>query len=153
MISVNTLMMVRMLFDRTQLRMTEDEARLFAAFRTLTPGEFRLLMSLATWRKATTRKVLAREGARLQRLYYVLDGAIGISKAGRSFPIESETFIGEVAFLRARPASATVTLEPGARYVEWPTEALTILLDRNPMLRMSLNTLFNIDMAGKVARA
>jgi hypothetical protein len=152
-LGVNALTMARLVFDRTQFRLSDDELRLFASFRSLTPGEFRLLTSLATWKSATTQTILTREGARLDRLYYVLDGAIGIAKGGRSFPIGAGTFIGEIAFLRGQPASATVTLETGARYIEWSSDALTTLLARNPTLEGSLRTLFNADMAAKVARA
>jgi len=62
-------------------------------------------------------------------------------------------FIGELAFLRRQVASATVTLEPGTRYVEWPTQSLEALLGKSPGLRTSVDALFNADMAEKVARA
>jgi CRP-like cAMP-binding protein len=153
MIGVNALMMLRIAFDRTQFGLNADEERLFASFGTLTPGQFRTLMALATWRTADTRRILTREGAPVEQLYYVLDGAIGITKAGRSFPIGAGAFIGEIAFLRDQPATATVTLEPGTRYVEWPAQALARLLDRNAALKIALDTIFNADMAAKVARA
>lgn len=153
MIAVNAAMMLRILYGRTQFQQSEDDARLFAAFGTLTPGEFRSLMRLAVWRHAGAQQILTREGAPLDQLYYVLDGAIGLSKKGRSFPIGSGTFIGEIAFLRAGPASATVTIEPGARYVEWKADALRVLLARNPALRSAVVGLFNADMALKVATA
>jgi len=152
-LGVNGTMIVRLLFDRTQFRLSDDELRLFAAFRSLSPGEFRALMSVAHWRTASARTILTREGAPVDKLYYVLDGAIGISKGGRSFPISAGAFIGELAFLRRQVASATVTLEPGTGYVEWPTQALEGLLGKSPSLRTAVDALFNADMAEKVARA
>jgi hypothetical protein len=152
-LSVNAIVMVRLIADRTQFRLSDDELRLFAAFRSLSPGEFRSLTGIAAWRTATTQTLLTREGAPVERLFYVLDGAIGIAKSGRSFPIAAGTFIGEVAFLRGQPASATVTLEEGARYIEWSARRLTDLLTKNPSLKTSLDVLFNADMARKVARA
>jgi hypothetical protein len=152
-IGVNLTVMLRLIYDRTQFRLTDDELRLFAAFRTLTPGEFRGLTGLASWRTASARTILTREGAPLDKLYYVLDGAIGITKGGRSFPIADGTFIGELAFLRGQPASATVTLEPGARYLEWSVPALNAHFHKAPTLRASLIGLFNADLAAKLARA
>ena len=152
-IAVNAFMMIRLIFDRTHFRMSDDELRLFASFRSLSPGEFRTLNSLAIWRTAGTQTLLTREGAPLDKLYYVIDGAIGIAKSGRTFPIAAGAFIGEIAFLRGQPATATVTLEAGARYVEWPADKLGLLLQRNPSLKTSLDVLFNADMAAKVARA
>jgi CRP-like cAMP-binding protein len=153
MIGVNAFMMLRIAFDRTQFRLNPDEERLFASFGTLTPGQFRTLLALATWMTADTRRILTREGAPVDKLYYILDGAIGITKAGRSFPIGAGAFIGEIAFLRDQPATATVTLEPGTRYVEWPAQALARLLDRHGALKIALDAIFNADMAAKVARA
>jgi len=46
-----------------------------------------------------------------------------------------------------------VTLEKGARYVEWQIATLDDALSRSPTLRAALEALFNADMAGKVARA
>jgi hypothetical protein len=152
-LTVNAVVMVRLICDRTHFRLTDDELRLFAAFRSLSPGEFRALTSIASWRTATAQTLLTREGAPVERLYYVLDGAIGIAKSGRSFPIAAGTFIGEVAFLRGQPASATVTLDAGARYIEWSTAKLADLLKTHPSLKTSLDVLFNADMALKVARA
>lgn len=154
MIGGNAAMMLRIAFDRTKFGLCAEEERLFAEFGPLTPGQFRALMALAEWRNAETSQILTREGAPVEKLYYVLDGAIGITKAGRSFPIGAGAFIGEIAFLRSQPATATVTLEPGTRYVEWPARGLARLLDhRNGQLKVALHAIFNADMAAKVARA
>lgn len=153
MIGVNGFMIVRIAFDRAKFGLDEEEERLFASLGGLTPGQFRSLMADATWRTAESRMILTREGAPLDKLYYVLDGAIGIAKGGRSFPIGGGAFIGEIAFLRRQPATATVTLETGTRYVEWAARDLARLLASNPPLKISLDTIFNADMAAKVARA
>src|SRR5438105_4225281 len=51
-LGVNLLMMTKLVLARTQFRLTTDERRLFAAFGSLSPGEFRALMKIATWRRA-----------------------------------------------------------------------------------------------------
>ncbi|MDQ0470716.1 Crp/Fnr family transcriptional regulator [Labrys wisconsinensis] len=153
-VAINGTMMARIVLDRTQFRLTLDEQRLQAELGdTLSPGAFRRLMALASWRTAESPRILTREGAPVESLFYVVDGALGITKSGKSFPIAAGTFIGEVAFLRGTPASATATLQPGARYVEWPAAALGRLLDGNPSLRTAFGSLLNEDMAAKVANA
>ena len=98
--------------------------------------------------------MLAEEDQPLDRLYYVLDGDITIDKTGRDpFTIGPRTFIGEVAFLLPRPASATVTVAAGARYVSWDRAALRRLQLRTPSLAFALSAVLNRDMAAKVARA
>ncbi|CAM5764421.1 hypothetical protein LMIY3S_01142 [Labrys miyagiensis] len=152
-LGVNLFMMSRLLLGRTQFRLSEDERRLFAAFGTLSPGEFRALMQIATWRRAETTQILLREGAPVEKIYYVLDGTPKVSKAGRSFPLHALAFIGEIGFLRKTPASATVTVEPGTCYVEWPAKALSALQMRRPLIKVALDGLLASDMAVKMAAA
>jgi CRP-like cAMP-binding protein len=83
----------------------------------------------------------------------VLHGDVVIEKTGSRFTIAPETFIGEVAFLLKRPASARVTLEAGARYVVWEIAALRRLMLRAPSLAIAVAGALNKDMAAKVARA
>jgi len=152
-LGVNLFMMSRLFLDRTHFALTDDERRLFAAFGTLAPGEFRALMKIAVWRKAETTQILLREGAPVEKVYYVLEGASRISKAGRSFPLAPLAFLGEIGFLRKTPASATVTIEAGARYVEWSASALMALQLRRPLIKIALDGLLASDMAAKMAAA
>lgn len=150
---VNVWMIARIVADRTHFAMSEDEQRLFRLLDGLSPGEFRRLMRIAAWRDVEGEVALTEEGKPLERLYYVLDGAITIDKAGHSFTIPPQVFIGEVAFLTGRPASATVTVGDGARFVAWEKAALRRLQLRAPSLTIALHAALNKDMAEKVARA
>jgi hypothetical protein len=150
---VNTWMIARIIADRTHLRLSDDDQRLFRLLDGLSPGEFRRLMKIGTWHRADGPTVLTNEGQSLGRLYYVLDGAITIDKAGHSFAIAPETFIGEVAFLTGRTASATVTVGDNATYVSWDRAALRRLQMRAPSLTIALHGVLNKDMAAKVAKA
>ncbi len=150
---VNAWMIFRIYADRTQYAMNENERRLFGLLDGLTPGEFRQLVRAGHWQSATAPTVITEENTPLDRLYYVLDGDLSIDKAGLHFTIEPETFIGEVAFLLKRPASATVTVERGAYYIVWEIAALRRLMLRAPSLAIALAAALNRDMAAKVARA
>jgi CRP-like cAMP-binding protein len=152
-LGVNLFVMSRLLLARTQFRLSEDERRLFAALGTLEPGEFRALMKVAIWRKTETTQILVREGAPVEKIFYVLDGRPKVSKAGRSFPIRPLAFIGEIGFLRKTPATATVTVDPGTCYVEWPAKALSALQLRRPSIKIALDSLLASDMAAKMAAA
>src|SRR3982751_5145268 len=92
-LAVTLFMMSKLVLARTQFRLTADERRLFAAFGTLEPGEFRALMKIASWRRAETTQILTREGAPVDTVYYVLDGVPKVTKGGRSFSARSQTFI------------------------------------------------------------
>lgn len=151
---VNTVMIARVLADRTPFRMSGEERQLFSLLDTLSPGEFRQLIRIGRWHTATRATVLAEENRPLDSLYYVLDGDICIAKSGGAPRlIGPHAFIGEVAFLLAQPASATVTVAAGARYVTWNRAALRQQQLRAPSLAVALSAALNKDMAAKVARS
>ena len=152
-LAVNLFVMAKLVLERTQFRLSTDERRLFAALGTLSPGEFRALMKIASWRRAETTQILVREGAPVETVYYVLDGAPRVSKGGRSFSVQPRAFIGEIGFLRQIPATATVTVEPGTFYIEWPAKALSALQTRRPLIKVALDSLLAADMAAKMAAA
>jgi hypothetical protein len=152
-IAVNAVMISRIVADRAHFGLTDDELRLFRKLDTMTPGEFRRFMRMGGWRTASDHTVLTHESKPVENLYFVLDGTVMIDKGGRSTPIDAGVFIGEVAFLLTQPASATVTVAPHARYVEWDAGALRRLLMRAPSLRIAFNAALNRDMAVKVARS
>ena len=83
----------------------------------------------------------------------MLTGAVGIVKRGGRAVIDAGTFIGEIAFLLDRPATATVTLERGCHYFVWNASALHQAMAAKPALGNSLRAAMNRNLAMKVAQA
>lgn len=152
-VAVNLYVLWRLVEERTPFRLSGDERRLFSAFQTLTPGEFRRVMRVAEWRRTDRPVTLTTEDVPVDRLYYVLEGEVTIRKGERSFAVEPNTFIGEIAFLLGGNATATVEVAPGARFVSWPQAELKRMLNHSPKLKLAIDSLFNRDMAAKVARS
>jgi hypothetical protein len=152
-ILTNAVMISRIIFDRAHFTLNDDEYALFSHLAVLTPGEFRRMMRLGQWRTASDPVVLTTEGEPVDRIYFVLAGDIAIEKSGRTIEIGPLTFIGEIAFLLSRPATATVRVGAGARYVSWDSASLRRLLFRVPALQIAFDGALNRDMAAKVARA
>jgi len=150
---INAIVLAQLMLDRTHIGLNKEEERLYSALKLLTPGEFRSLVKIARWSVAPADEVITTENKPLKRLYYVLDGAIKVKKGGRSFQIPPETFIGEVAFLHNTPASATVTLGTGARYIAWSSPELERTLQSRSALRNAFIRMIGMDTAEKVARA
>ena len=133
--------------------MSDEENELFAAFEALTPGEFRAFLKLASWQTAEDEQCITLEGQKPDALFYVLRRIIDIQKAGRCFNVKPRTFIGEIAFLHDVPASATVRLKPGARYLRWPVATLRETLQKRQPLKQAMIRLISFDMATKIAAA
>ncbi len=146
----NVFVIVLLYRDRRHGALTGDERKLAGVLHMLTPGQFRRLMRGAGWRTAAAETVLTVEGEQPQSLFFVVDGGIDIRKGERSFPVRPGLFIGEVAWLLDCPATATVALSEGARYVEWDVKALRVLFARQPDLKTAFETALNHDLARKV---
>ena len=149
----NLWIIAEILFSQTRFAMAADQRDLYGKFDTLNPGEFRKLAAAGTLRTCEDECVLTVENEPVHHLHFVLDGTIDIKKRGRAFNEAGGSFVGEVAYLLNRPASATVRLRPGTRYISWRHDDLHALLRRKPSIRVALDQLVNRDMAGKVARS
>lgn len=152
-VTINVVMILVLLREHRKSLLSDNEMMLFRCLETLTPGQFRKLLSLATFHDGEEPQTLTEQGRKPENLYYVLDGKVRIGKDERSFDADPKTFIGEVAFLRDRPASATVTTTGKSLFVSWNAAELQSLLRRNDELKHALGRLLSDDMADKVARA
>lgn len=139
--------------ERSRLFMSREMSDIFARFSRLTPGQFRRLMRAGRIVSTNEPVTLASEGKLLDQLFFVLDGAVAIKKQGSTARLSGGVFIGEVAFLNKQPASATVQLSPGARYLVWDSADLERLIDRAPALGNALLAQLNVDMATKVGNS
>ncbi|MXQ09197.1 cyclic nucleotide-binding domain-containing protein [Alphaproteobacteria bacterium GH1-50] len=147
----NLFMISIVVMERTTLGMSERDKALFARFDMLTPGQFRRLLKRGTVRKAGTETVLMQDGAASERLFFIHEGRVRIVKSGQETPASAGIFIGEVAFLTSKPATATVMAEPGTEYLEWDSAVLRKLMKKRPKFRVALSAQFNSDLVRKVA--
>lgn len=152
-ILINIVLIVIIVGDNRQGNLSDDELKLFRMLPALSPGDFRKLARLGKWHRAASEMVLTAEGKSLDRLFFVLDGAISIDKAGRNIRTETGMFVGEIAFLLDRPATASVQIAEGSHYFEWRTQDLQRQFEKEPRLKGIFAAVLNSDMAEKVARS
>ncbi len=148
---VNLAVIGIVILERTTFTMSRQVAAIFRSFDMLTPGQFRRIMRHGTVRTADDPVRLTTEGMRVDKLFYVTDGRVIVTKEGRRTEIPPRIFVGEIAFATGNVASATVELAPGAVWVEWDQDRLRRLTRRFPALGVALMAQFNADLLGKVA--
>ena len=152
-IAVNIWMIGLIVVEQRHFTLTGRERKLFDVLHDLTPGQFRQLLRLAGQGEAQAPMVITAEGQPLDRLYFVLSGRIDIEKTGRRAVMNGETFIGEIAFLLDRSATATVTLDQGCYYFVWTSEDLKKAMAAKPALGSALTAAMNRSLAMKVAKS
>jgi len=150
---INIGMIVILLREHRMSLLSDNEMTLFRCLETLTPGQFRKLLKLATWHEVEEPVQLTTEGEPPDKIFYVLDGKVNIGKQGRLLEREPKLFIGEIAFLRDKAATATVTTAAKALYVSWEQSELRALLKKNDDLKNAMGALLSADMADKVANS
>ena len=148
---INLVMMGIIVWERTTLRLDEGQRRLFAVLNLFNPGEFRRLMRIAEPFHSDADTPITTTGETPDHIWFVLDGQVRVSRDGETFDIGPRVFVGEIAFLMRRAATADTTLLAGASGVRWPYTALTRLLTRNPSMRIAFHGLLNQDMATKLS--
>lgn len=151
--AVNIAVILVVVLERTTFYMSKETEALFRQFPMLTPGQFRKLLKAAREVEAVGPLSLTHAGAPVERLWYVHEGALRIGKGGRETRVETTMFVGELAFLTGAPASASVSVEPGARVLEWEAAGLRRLLRKSAKLNVALQAQFNADLVRKVTRS
>lgn len=149
--AVNISMICVVAWERSTIGMRGDTASLYGYFENLTPGQFRRILKRGTLNTARERTKLSQEGDALEHFYFVYEGYSIITKRGKTTDVPAGHFIGEVAFLKGGPATATVEVAPGSHYISWRQDDLRRLMRKSPNLSNGLLALLNMDMAGKVA--
>ena len=149
--SANLLILAIITFERTTLALSDDEKKLYQAFDTLSPGQFRKILKKAKWQTANGGESLTEEGKPLNTLYYLFDGQAEIKKGRKKFKVPSGIFLGEIAFILGSEASASVQTEKDMRYVEWDHKDLRDVMSKSPNLHNAIIALFNKDLASKLA--
>jgi CRP-like cAMP-binding protein len=150
---VNVVMIWRIFMDEMQSSLQAHERKLFDLLVDLTPGQFRKFVAAGRQEVTASPLVITRENEPLDQLYFISEGRVTIEKGGHRLVSDAKTFIGEIAFLLARPATATVTLEPGCQYCVWESKALRSVLHGNAELKNALSAAMNRKLAEKVAQA
>ena len=152
-ILTNALMLVRTLRDQSSANFDDTELKLYRCLGCPSPATFRLIARMGKWTRVISETVLTTAGQRPQHLHYIVEGEVEISKDERKFAIMAPLFIGEVAFLRHTPASATVRVKPGALHISWSCAELSRAQLKYHNLHAELSAMLNVDLADKLARA
>lgn len=150
-VTINLVLIVLIIAERTRWRMSEGDRALFDHFPTLTPGQFRRLRPLMTRRTEQAGVQLAWEGRPVEHLMLVFSDRIVISKGDAGFPIAGPAFVGEIALLTGKPSSANVTLPDGGTVLRLPLGPLQRQMTRKPALSNAMIALFGRELARKLA--
>ncbi len=123
------------------------------SFAHMPPAEFRKMMQIGQRKVLDRDRIITREGRHVTDLYYIVEGHVTIEKLGEVFRIPEGVFVGEIAYLTGRGASATTHLPEGAEVLVWSFENLRKCTARRPRFKLAFEAMISRDLADKVSLA
>jgi hypothetical protein len=149
---INVVQVAVIIKERSGVHFTEEEKELHdTLFKNFAPFEFMKLMRIANWREAKQGEMLSVEKQPLDSVMLIYNGLAAVETNGQEVAkLKDGNFIGELSFLTGGEASATVRAMLPTRYVSWPKEAISKLLNRNPSMRFAMQSILSTDLSKKL---
>jgi len=153
-VGINLVQIAILLVERRPVKLSEVEQRLYEqVFRRLTPREVYKLFRLAQWKKASVGETLVEQDVHLDSLMLINKGVAAVRVENDEVAkLDEGHFVGEMSYITGGKTSATVIAHSDLEYVTWPTDVLEPFLRKNPDLRIALNAIIGVDLAGKLSR-
>lgn len=151
-ISINAYQLYFLVRDRLTLRLPlEDRDLLRRALAGLQDAQIARLLSAGEFSQLPQGKVLTIENQPLSELYFLCSGRVNVKVAGRSIAkLEEGKFVGEAAFLTAKPATASVVAETAVRAIVFKTDQLAKLFKEEAEVAGLVYQLLGRELAHKM---
>src|SRR3984893_10547222 len=151
-IGINVVQIAIIVKERSNIDFTEEEKELHdTLFKNFAPFEFMKLMRIGKWFEAKQGQVMAAEKQSLNAVMLIYNGLVGVETNGKEVAtLKDGNFIGEVSFITGGAATATVRALLPTRYIAWPKEGISQLLNRNPSMRFAMQAMLSTDLSKKL---
>ncbi len=150
--AINIVQVAIIIKERSGVHFSEEEKELHdTLFKNFAPFEFMKLMRIANWREARQGEMLSIEKQPLDSVMLIYNGLAAVEANGREVAkLKDGNFIGELSFITGGAANATVRAILPTRYISWPKEAISQLLNRNPSMRFAMQSILSTDLSKKL---
>jgi CRP-like cAMP-binding protein len=151
-IGINLYQIYRLVTDRLSLRLPEaDRELLRSVFIGLDDAQIARLLVAGEFCDLADGTTLAEEDQTLEKLFFICAGRVRVTIAGRQVShLERGTFVGEVAFLTERPATATVIAEGAVRALAFERGKLSQFFHKELEVAGLIYQLLGRDLAHKI---
>jgi hypothetical protein len=149
---INIVQIAIIIKERTGVHFTDEEKELHQTlFKNFAPFEFMKLMRVGKWLNAKQGEILAVEKQPINAVMLIYNGLVGVETNGVEVTrLKDGNFIGEVSFIAGGEATATVKALAPTRYIAWPKEEISRLLNRNPTMRFAMQSVLSTDLTKKL---
>ncbi|QEX14822.1 hypothetical protein FRZ44_00970 [Hypericibacter terrae] len=154
-ILINVVQIARLLWEKRSLQMPLDEkALLLEVLAGLDNFQIAKLLRASEWRTLKPGTLLTCEDKPVDELYLLGSGQAAVNVRGRTVAqLERGAFVGEVAFLTGKPASASVTIKDKAQVLAFPRSALKKAFRSDSAIASVVHQVLGRDLAMKMVQA
>jgi CRP-like cAMP-binding protein len=151
-IAINLYQLYRLVKDRLSLRLPEaDRDLLRSVFTGLDDPQIARLLIAGEFCDFAGGTTLAAENEALDRIFFVCSGRARVMIGGREVShLEKGSFVGEVAFLTDKPATATVIAEGDMRALAFDRGELKQFFDKETQVAGLIYQLLGRELANKI---
>jgi CRP-like cAMP-binding protein len=151
-ISINLYQIYRLVKDRLSLRLPEpDREVLRGALTGLDDAQIARLLVAGEFCDVAAGTMLAEENKSLDKLYFICAGQLKVTIGGREVSLLGRgNFVGEVAFLTNRPATATVVAHGTVRALTFERGKLSRLFQNEAQVAGLIYQLLGRELAHKI---
>ncbi|MGZ8417189.1 MAG: Crp/Fnr family transcriptional regulator [Methyloceanibacter sp.] len=151
-IAINAYQLSRLMQDRLSLRLPADERELLRNVLTgLDDAQIARLLVAGRFSDIAKGTLLAEENQPLERLFFICAGHVRVTIGGREVAhLEKGNFVGEVAFLTEKPATATVVAEDSVRALVFERSELSRFFRNEAEVAGLIYQLLGRELANKI---
>jgi CRP-like cAMP-binding protein len=151
-IAINLYQLYRLVKERLSLRLPEaDRDLLRSVFTGLNDSQIARLLIAGEFCDFPGGTTLAEENEALERIFFVCSGRARVMIGGREVShLEKGSFVGEVAFLTDKPATATVIAEGDMRALAFDRGELRRFFDKETEVAGLIYQLLGRVLANKI---
>jgi CRP-like cAMP-binding protein len=151
-IVINAFQLFRLVQERRSLRLPErDRDLLRSVLKGLADAQIARLLVAGEFCNVEKGATLAEENKPLDRLFFICTGTVKVTIAGREVSqLGKGNFVGEVAFLTEKPATATVIAETGIRALVFARDDLSDFFRRDADVAGLIYQLLGRELAQKI---
>jgi CRP-like cAMP-binding protein len=151
-IAINGYQLYQLVKDRYTLRLPDaDRELLRSVMKGLNDFQIARLLSVGDFVTVAPGTVLATEQRDLERLVFMCSGTARVTIGGREIAkLVPGNFVGEVAFLTGKPATATVISETDLRTVTFQTDKLNEFIAGESEVAGLIYQLLGREVASKI---
>jgi Cyclic nucleotide-binding domain len=151
-ILINLYQVYRLVKDRLSLRLPESDRELLRRVLTgLDDSQIARLLNAGAFCDLTNGTTLARENEALKTMFFICSGRARVMIGGREVSrLEKGSFVGEVAFLTDKPATATVIAEDDVRALAFDGNVLRQFFHKETEVAGLIYQLLGRELANKI---